>query len=363
MPTIDTLSAPGNSARHRRPAVAPYLPRGGRLHRPLLWMVATMAALVLFSAAGMVFDTRMLLDESVWLKPFKFGLAFVLYGITLAWLLSLPHRGSRVTWWMGTVFAVTGVMDVGFIVVQAARGTYSHFNDETDAVNSIGQLVFASGVPALFFANLVIVLILSWQRLVDRPTARAIHTGLGLAVAGMALGYLMGFTGKQLVRDADGNVVELVAGHTVLDIASLNARDGVGGMPITGWSTIGGDLRIPHFLGLHAIQVLLLAVVALAWLAPRNPWLRDERTRAALIGVFASGYTGLLAIVLWQAMRAQSLVHPDGRTLFAVGVLISVVTLLTLAVYWRAHTAAATPGARCDRSPRARTSAGSSDVH
>lgn len=340
MPTIDTRSAPDDSARHRRLAGTPNLPRGGRLHRPLLWVVAVMAALVLFSAAGMVFDNRMLLDESVWLKPFKFGLAFLLYGITLTWLLSLPHKGSRATWWMGTVFAVTGFLDVGFIVVQAARGTYSHFNDETDAVNSIGQQVFAFGVPGLFFANLVIVLILSWQRLVDRPTARAIHAGLGLAVVGMALGYLMGFTGKQLVRDADGTVVELVAGHTVLDNPSLNAHDGVGGMPITHWSTIGGDLRIPHFLGLHAIQVLLLAVVALAWLARRYPWLRAERTRAALIGVFASGYAGLLAIVLWQALRAQSLVHPDGWTLFAVGVLIWMVALLTLAVYWRARAAA-----------------------
>jgi hypothetical protein len=341
MPTIDTLSAPGNSTlpRHRRPTALD-LPRGGRLHRPLLWMVAAMGALVLFSTGGMVFDDRMLLGESVWLKPFKFGLAFVLYGFTLAWLLSLPHKGSRATWWLGTVFAVTGFIDVGFIVVQAARGTYSHFSHATDAVNSIGQMVFASGVPGLFFANLVIVLILSRQRLVDRPTARAIHAGLGLAVVGMALGYLMGFTGKQLVRDANGNVVELVAGHTVLNNPSLDARDGVGGMPITHWSTIGGDLRIPHFLGLHAIQVLLLAAVALAWSAPRYRWLRAERTRAALIGVLALGYAGLLAIVFWQAMRAQSLVHPDSRTIFAVGALGWVVALLTVGVYWRARAAA-----------------------
>ncbi|MFX0577206.1 hypothetical protein [Nocardia nepalensis] len=341
MPTIDTLSAPGNSTlpRHRRRS-APDLPRGGRLHRPLLWMVAAMGTLVLFCAGGMVFDDRMLLGESVWLKPFKFGLAFVLYGFTLAWLLSLPHKGSRVTWWMGTIFAITGFIDVGFIVVQAARGTYSHFSHATDAVNSIGQMVFASGVPGLFFANLVIVLILSWQRLVDRPTARAIHAGLALAVVGMALGYLMGFTGKQLVRDANGNVVELVAGHTVLNNPSLDPRDGVGGMAITHWSTIGGDLRIPHFLGLHAIQVLLFAALALARLAPRYRWLRAERTRAALIGVLALGYTGLLAIVFWQAMRAQSLVHPDGRTLFAVGALVWVVALLTVGVYWRARAAA-----------------------
>ncbi len=301
-----------------------------------------MAALVVCCLVGMVVDDRMLLGESIWLKPMKFGLAFVLYGLTLAWLLSLPHRGSRATWWLGTVFAAAGFIDVGFIVVQAARGTFSHFNSETDAVNVIGQQVFQSGVPGLFLANLIIVLILCWQRLVDRPTSRAIHAGLFLAVAGMMLGYLMGFTGKQLVRDADGNVVELVAGHTVLDpaVRDLSPRDAAAGLPITHWSTIGGDLRVPHFLGLHGIQVLLLAVVVLAWLAPRYRWLRAERTRAAVIGVLALGYAGLLAIVFAQAMRAQSLVHPDATTLIAfAGLVTGVVTLLGL-VYWRARSAA-----------------------
>ena len=72
-----------------------------------------MAALVVVSLVGMVVDERLLLGESVWLKPAKFGLAFALYGVTLAWILRLPHRGRRATWWLGTVFAITGVVDVG----------------------------------------------------------------------------------------------------------------------------------------------------------------------------------------------------------------------------------------------------------
>ncbi|WP_067837456.1 hypothetical protein [Nocardia lijiangensis] len=328
------------TARHRldpRPGLD--LPRDlRRLHGPLLWSSAAMTALALFSLGGMLVDDRTLLGESVWLKTFKFGFAFAIYEITLAWLLSLPHKGSRGTWWLGTVFAVTGALDVGFIVVQAARGTFSHFNSSGDSVNSIGQMVFASGVPGLFFANLLIVLILSWQRLVDRPTARAIHAGLALAVAGMALGYLMGFTGGQLVRDANGRVVELVAGHTVLrdaPAAELAVRDTVEGMPLTHWSTIGGDLRVPHFVGLHGIQVLLLAAFLLTRQARRHPWLRPERTRAALIGVLALTYTGFLAITFWQAMRAQSLVHPDARTLTAYACLTTFALTATLVVHRR----------------------------
>ncbi|MEU4341097.1 hypothetical protein AB0H00_07465 [Nocardia sp. NPDC023852] len=358
MSTTHFAATPQNrpsSPRQRTTAVL--LGKAAQLHRPLLGTVTAMAALVLFSLAAMMVDDRTLLGESVWLKPMKFGLAFFLYSLTLAWLLSLPHKGSRATWWLGTVFAVTGFVDVGFIVLQAARGTFSHFNTEDDPVNSIGQVVFASGVPGLFAANLGIVLILSWQRLLDRPTARAIHAGLLLAVGGMGLGYLMGFTGKQLVRDSDGRVVELAAGHTVVpDSSDLALRDGAAGMPVTHWSTVGGDLRVPHFVGLHAIQVMLLASIGLAWLAPRYRWLSAERAGAAVVGVVALGYTGLLAIVFWQAMRAQPLVHPDRATWAAFGGLVATVAVLLGAVYLRHRDAEAehhpTPGALSAGAPR-----------
>lgn len=293
-----------------------------------------MAGLVFLGLIAMVVDDRVLLGESVWLKPVKFGVAMLLYSLTLAWLLSLSHRGRRVTWWLGVVFAVTSVVDVGFVVVQAARGTFSHFNTETDPVNEIGQLIFASGVPGLFFANLLIAVIVSIRPGADRPTVWAIRGGLAMAVASMALGYLMGFTGTQLTRTADGRLVELAAGHTVVDAATreaVGAPDAVAGMPITHWSTLGGDLRIPHFVGLHGIQVVLAAVVILAWCARRYPRLRPARTRSRLVGVVILGWGGLQAITFWQAMRGQPLVHPDTATLLTLlGVVVTILAALSV---------------------------------
>lgn len=308
-------------------------------HGPLLVNSALMAGLMIVSVIGMLVDDRLLLGESVWLKPAKFGLAFALYGVTLAWILRLPHRGRRVTWWLGTVVAVTGVADVGFIALQGARGTFSHFNTAEDTINRIGQQVFTSTVPGLFLATLLLAVVISWQKLADRPTRIALKAGLWLAVAGMVLGYLMGYTGPQLVRQSDGTVVGLMAGHTVRAGGAHGdaARDGVGAMPITQWSTTGGDLRIPHFVGLHGIQVLLLLAVVLVALAPRYRWLRTETVRAGLLGVAVLGYFGLLTLVLWQALRGQPLTSPDLATAGAATALALLVAGGVTAVYLRAR--------------------------
>ncbi|RMI31967.1 hypothetical protein EBN03_16830 [Nocardia stercoris] len=291
-----------------------------------------MAALAVFSLCATTFDDRLLLGESVWLKPLKFGIAMALYCGTLAWLVSFPHRGQRLTWWMGTVFAATSVVDVGFIVVQAARGTFSHFNTQHDAVNTIGQWVFMTGVPGLFLANLVIAVTLSWQRVTDRPTSLAIRAGLGIAVFGMALGYTMGFSGEQQTTDAYGHPVRLGAGHTFIS-GQPAVRDGLDGMPVTHWSTAGGDMRIAHFAGLHGIQLLIVAAIVLARLAPSVPWLRPERTRTRLIGVLALAYTGLVALLLWQALRGQAVTHPDRETLTALSLVAAITALGIGTVY------------------------------
>ncbi|MFC3962641.1 hypothetical protein [Nocardia jiangsuensis] len=295
-----------------------------RPHRPLLVACGLMAALLLWSLAGLVLDDRLIGGEPAWAKPAKFAAAFVLYTATLAWLLGLPHRGSRVTRCMGTIFAVTTVVDVGFVVVQAARGTFSHFNTESDAVNTVGQLIFASGVPGLFAANLVIAVVVLWQRVADRPVTLAIRAGLVLAVAGMALGYLMGFTGARTAEAADGRAVELVGSHTVGD---RGVRDDPAGLPVTHWSTTGGDLRVPHFVGLHGMQVLLLAAVALGFAARRYPALREERARARLVGVLAAAWTGLLALTLWQALRGVPPAAPDGPVLLTGAALLAATAL------------------------------------
>jgi len=103
-------------------------------HRPLIANATLMFTLTLVCVVGLVLDDRLIMGESVWLKPMKFGFSFGMYGLTLAWLLGKLRKGRRVGWWLGTVFAAAGLVDVGVIAYTAAHGTFSHFNSDTDLV-------------------------------------------------------------------------------------------------------------------------------------------------------------------------------------------------------------------------------------
>ncbi|WP_412542583.1 hypothetical protein R8Z50_08850 [Longispora sp. K20-0274] len=282
-------------------------------HRPLLASAALLFALALACAVGLFVDDRLLLGESVWVKPLKFGFAFGGYAVTLAWLLGRLRGARRFGWWVGAVFAVAGVLDVSAIAYAAARGTFSHFNVDTDPVARAVQTVFNVAIVPIMVAVLVVAVLVLVQRAGDRALTRALRIGLGLAVAGILVAiWLSGANGvtPRTVADANGHPVTMIGAHGVGD------PDG-SGMPLTHWSATGGDLRVPHFVGLHGVHALLLVTVLLGALASRLAWLRDERVRARLVGVAALGYTGVFAVLTWQARRGQSVVHPDQRTLAA----------------------------------------------
>ena len=316
-------------------------------------MVVAMTALVVVADVALVVDDRQLMHESIWAKPFKFGMSFAIYGATLAWLLPKLRRARRTMWTLGTVFAVAGLVDVGFIAVQTARGTYSHFNYGPDTFDAIGQQVFSSGVIGLFGASILIAVMLLFQRVGETALTWALRAGIGLAVMGMAVAsFIVGATSgeSRTVEDAYGNPVTLTGQH------GIGVPDG-GGMPITNWSVVGGDLRVPHFIGLHAIQVFVLALLVFTALATRVTWLRSERVRAQLTGVVILAYAGLFVITTWQALRGQSLVHPDAATWSAVAATLAVTTLLTAGIVVSARRRVPGPSPRRREATLPRTTA------
>ncbi|MFF5210020.1 hypothetical protein [Streptosporangium sp. NPDC000396] len=294
-------------------------------HRPLLVCAVLMSALTLVCGVGLVIDDRTLLGESVWVKPLKFGFAFALYAGTLAWLISKLNKAKRLGRWVGTAFAIGATAEVGAITTQAARGTFSHFNaDQTDPITLALVPILTYGVMIILIAQLIIAIMVLIQRSGGPALNRAIRAGLALATAGMLIPLYWMVTGihPRTVTDANGHPVPMYQGHGIGD------PDGHG-MPLTGWSLTGGDFRIPHFLALHGIQALLILTATLAALASRHAWLRAEQVRARLVGSAALGYSGLVAVVTWQAGRGQSLIHPDAATLTACAAVVLITALTT----------------------------------
>jgi uncharacterized membrane protein YhaH (DUF805 family) len=283
----------------------------------------TMAILAVVSAAGLMLDGRTLDGLPIWAKPLKFAVSFVIYTVTWAWLLSLQRRARRVGWWAGTILAVTGLAEMAIIVGQAARGHRSHFNIATPLDATLFTIMGVT-VILLFVTNLVAATLVLRERLADRATTWAVRLGLAISVVGLGLGGLMlGPKGHQ-IADLRADTATVVGAH------SVGVPDGGPGLPILGWSTTGGDLRIPHFVGMHALQLMPLLALALLTLSSRLPALRDETTRLRLILIAGAAYTGLLTLVTWQALRGQPLIHPDALTLTALALLTTATATATL---------------------------------
>ncbi|MET8685931.1 hypothetical protein ABZV77_17090 [Streptomyces sp. NPDC004732] len=291
-----------------------------------------MVALTAVSAAGLVVDDRVLVGARIWSKPFKFSVSFIAYSLSLAWLLSLMDRGRRAGWWAGTVVAATGVVEMLVITGQVVRGKRSHFNHQTP-FDEVLFNVMAVTVVILWLATLAIAILLLRARIADRASAWAMRCGVALALAGAAVGFLMTQPAPGQVRGES----PVVGAH------SVGVPDGGPGMPLTGWSTTGGDLRIPHFFGMHALQLLPLLLMALTALAPRCARFADGRVRLRLVLVASGAYAALFALLTWQALRGQPLHRPDGVTLTAAALIACATTAST---YWAQrlpHTPAAPP--------------------
>lgn len=272
-----------------------------------------MVLLAVIFSGGLILDDRVLVGAPVWLKPLKFTVSFAIYASTLSWMLSLPHRARRTAWWMGMIVAAALVLEMALMVVQIGiRGRRLHFNQATELDINF-TIVMAITIYALWGATLVIAILAMFQQLGDRTTTLAIRLGLVITLIGLALGMLMVMpTAEQQALINAGQTLPIVGAH------SVGVPDGGPGLPFLTWSTIGGDLRIPHFVGTHALQLLPLFAMLTARLQPRV----GERVRTRLVWVAALTYTGGLTLLTWQALRGQPLLHPDTSTLTALGLLI-----------------------------------------
>jgi hypothetical protein len=220
-------------------------------------------------------DDRLLLGVSVWEKPSKFFLSLGLHFATIAWALSLLNvdvRRSRGLLWAVRLMIAAAVLELVVIVARAARGEASHFNVAT-------------------------------------PLDGALYTIMG--VGSLMLTFTDGYVGFRIWRNRQGDLWRMAAGLGLMLGAVLStltagymsslAGHSVGGafgdatgLPFFHWSTTGGDLRVAHFVALHAMQVVPLAALG--------------GRRGVVYGV-AVVMVVLTGLTFWQAVMGMPLLR------------------------------------------------------
>jgi hypothetical protein len=269
-----------------------------------LLMVGALAAFVV----GLLTDPRVITGAPVWLKPAKFAVSTAIYMFTLAWVFTYLSEWPRLRKLVGRGTAAIFIVEVAIIALQAWRGTTSHFNYSTP-LNGALFVIMGSAIVLQTLLSVAVAVALWRQPFKDQALGWALRLGMVITIAGA-------FTGGLMTRPTDAQLEQIVATRraTIIGAHTVGAPDGGAGLPGTGWSVEHGDLRVPHFIGLHALQVLPVIALLL--------WRRriEDRRRARLIVAAGSSYAVLFLILIWQALRGQALVSPDALTLsvFAV---------------------------------------------
>ena len=262
----------------------------------------TFLCLMLLGVAliGLLVDSREITGAPAWLKPAKFGASGVIYLFTLAWLArEIPRTRllRAATWLIGWIL----VAEIIVIEVQAARGTTSHFNIDTP-LNITMFSAMGIGIATVWVMSMVLLWLHLRTRATDRSMALALRIGLALNILGAGVGWTMTQPRPaQLSAMKRGEHPFIAGSHTI------GAPDGGPGLPLTHWSRDHGDLRIPHFLGMHALQLLPLLLIGIRSIRTH----REDGVESTAI-LFAGSFCAIIFVAaLTQALAGHPLIPPS----------------------------------------------------
>ena len=305
------------------------LQRAWKANRPLTILGLAMLLTFLATLAGIVLDHRIITGAPAWLKPAKFAISVSVYCFTFVWLLGFVQKRRRLACFAANVTVVSFIAEMAVILGQAARGTTSHFN-LTTPVNAFLWMTMGAFIVVVWLMSLLLAVLLIFERIPDRAFAWSLRFGLLVSLVGMAAAFFM-------VRPTPEQAATMRAGigPRIVGAHSVGVADGGPGLPIVGWSTVGGDLRVAHFVGMHAMQLLPV----FGWyigLRKKFAYFKEIH-RVALVCTTGFAYLGLVLLLVWQALRGQSVVHPNFQTLATGIVLLLVVGVATGTIYAHAN--------------------------
>jgi hypothetical protein len=214
------------------------------------------------------------LGINAWYKPMKFFLSILFFSCTMGWFMHYLNRPLHTTFYSWALIIILS-FELVYITLRAAQGQLSHFNIST----SFNALMFNLMGVAITIITLwtAYVAILFWKR----PFPQLSQTYLWGIRFGLVLFVIYAFSGGMMAARLS---------HTVGSV-----MDTTQGLPILNWSRESGDLRIAHFFGMHALQLLPLLGFYVT---------RTKQQIILLSLIYAAAVTALL----FQALNALPLV-------------------------------------------------------
>ncbi len=221
------------------------------------------------------YTTTQVYNVNAWYKPFKFAFSTFLFSWAMAWYCYyLPNFNINLFNW--SVVILLG-FEIFYIAFQANKGQLSHYNLSTPAYSILYSLMALAATAVTLYTAYVGVLFFKYD-FPDLPNYYlwAIRLAIIIFVVFSFEGFAMGSRLNHSVGAVNDN----------------------SNWFIVSWSKTVGDLRVSHFIGMHALQILPLLSYYL---------LKNTKLTIGLSIVY-----GLLALVtLIQALQGKPLISSN----------------------------------------------------
>ena len=248
---------------------------------------------LLVSILGLIIDDRILQYVPIWLKPFKFSVSSVIFiGSILYFLKYISNQ--KFIYLTNKIVSYGLMIELLIIFFQAYRGKMSHFNNQTFEDFILFQIMAITIVCVWLGFGVYAWKLFKSTEYGNDLVFKGIQVGAIITFLTMPFAFTMPQPSKTQLQEIIKNKSQIglvVGSHTV------DEKDPSQTYPLTGWAKTGGDLRIAHFLGLHALQILPILAFLLNGI---NFTISNKKRILSTTGFF---YLLLVVVVLVQALK------------------------------------------------------------